>query len=230
MEKKLKVADFAAILGIVPKTVYKMIEREEIVTVTEKVNNRLTTLVVTSDAQINELKKIYCKEQVNSGNCYENVTDNNHSVSDIESHSSVKTISNNEFASEVINRIVAINDGYNEQLREYNEQLKNINEELVTAKSKVLFLEDKAGREGLYLNEIDGLKTDVNRLRKVIYVLLLILVIVLLGLTAYITYNVAVNNSKKDVTEPVIETPLLTEPHMDTKKPEPAKSKLRVKR
>ena len=218
MEKKLKVADFAALLGIVPKTVYKMIEREEIVTVTEKVNNRLTTLVVTSDAQINELKKIYCKEQVNNGNYYENVTDNNHSVSDIESHSPVKTISNNEFASEVIDRIVAINEGYNEQLKEYNEQLKNVNEELVTAKSKVLFLEDKAGREGLYLNEINGLKTDVNRLRKVIYGLLLILVVVLLGLTAYITYNVAVNNSKEKVTEPVIEVPLRAQPQADTKK------------
>lgn len=194
MEKKLKVADFAALLGIVPKTVYKMIERGEIITVNEKVNNRSTTLVVTSDEQIQELKKAYGKEQVNNGNYYENVTENERLMSDIEYSGSVKHFDNNNFATEVIDRIVALNEGYNEQLKEYSEQLQKVNEELVTAKSKVLFLEDKAGREGLYLNEINGLKKDNNRLKSFIYILVTLLVLLLLGLTGYVTYNVAVNN------------------------------------
>lgn len=63
MEKKFKVAEFAALLGIVPKTVYKMIERNEIITVSERVNNRQTTLVVTSDEQIQELKKLTVKNK-----------------------------------------------------------------------------------------------------------------------------------------------------------------------
>ena len=160
MEKTLKVADFATLLGIVPKTVYKMIERGEIITVTEKINNRSTTLVVTSDEQIQELKKTYGKDQVRNGNYYENVTENERLISDIEYSEPVKHIDNNAFATEVIDRIVALNEGYNEQLKEYSEQLQKVNEELVTAKSKVLFLEVKAGREGLYINEINGLKTD----------------------------------------------------------------------
>ena len=61
MEKKLKVADFAALLGIVPKTVYKMIERNEVITVSERVNNRQTTLIVTDEEQIKNFRKIYGK-------------------------------------------------------------------------------------------------------------------------------------------------------------------------
>lgn len=205
MEKKLKVADFAALLGIVPKTVYKMIERGEIITVTEKVNNRSTTLVVTSDEQIQELRKTYGKEHVSNGNYYENVTENERLISDIEYAESVKHTDNNAFATEVIDRIVALNEGYNEQLKKYSEQLQKVNEELVTAKSKVLFLEDKAGREGLYINEINGLKTDNNQLRKVIYGLLSFIVIISLSLTWYVTYNVTVNTSNKPVTEQIKE-------------------------
>ena len=205
MERKMKVADFAALLGIAAKTVYKMIEREEIMTVTEKVNNRATTLVVVTDEQISELKKNYSKEQVITGNCCENVTDNNHSIIDTESYEVVRNNNDTSFASEVIARIIAINDGYNEQLREYNERFKQVNEELVKEKSKVLLLEDKAGREGLYLNEINGLKKDNNRLKSFIYILVTLLVVLLLGLTGYITYNITVNNLQSNGATTVID-------------------------
>ena len=205
MERKMKVADFAALLGIAAKTVYKMIEREEIMTVTEKVNNRATTLVVVTDEQISELKKNYSKEQVITGNCCENVTDNNHSIIDTESYEVVRNNNDTSFASEVIARIIAINDGYNEQLREYNERFKQVNEELVKEKSKVLLLEDKAGREGLYLNEINGLKKDNNRLKSFIYILVTLLVMLLLGLTGYITYNITVNNLQSNGATTVID-------------------------
>lgn len=202
MERKMKVADFAALLGVAAKTVYKMIEREEIMTVTEKVNNRATTLVVATDEQISELKKNYSKEQVITGNCCENVTDNNHSIIDAEGYEVVRNNNDTNFASEVIDRIIAINDGYNEQLKEYNERLQRVNDELVTERSKVLLLEDKAGREGLYLNEINGLKTDNEKLKKYIALLITLLVLLLLGLTGYVTYNIAVNNlhSQKETT------------------------------
>ena len=109
----------------------------------------------------------------------------------------------NSFASEVIDRIIAINDGYNEQLKEYNERLQRVNDELVTERSKVLLLEDKAGREGLYLNEINGLKTDNEKLKKFIALLITLLVFLLLGLTGYITYNIAVNNLHSQEETPV---------------------------
>ena len=202
---------FAALLGIAAKTVYKMIEREEIATVTEKVNNRATTLVVVTDEQIAELKKNYSKEQVSSGNYYETVTDNNHSIVDAESYEVVKYSPDNAFASEVIERIIAINDGYNEQLREYTEHLRKVNDELVTEKSKVLLLEDKAGREGSYLNEINQLKNSNKRLTRIIYFAVAVIIFLLLGLTWYVTYNVVVNDRSATENEQVI-------PDLDTKK------------
>lgn len=193
MERKLKVAEFATLLGIVPKTVYKMIERNEIITVTEKVNNRQTTLVVVTDEQINELKKNYGKEQVITGNYYENVTENDRSFTDNVTQYSAISNNTQDFTADVIDRIITLNDGYNEQLNTYNDRLQRVNEELIIAKSKMLLLEDKAGREGLYIKEINELKSGNEQLKKWVYGLLTIIIVLLLGLTAYITYNVAVN-------------------------------------
>lgn len=189
MEKKLKVADFAALLGIVPKTVYKMIERNEVITVSERVNNRQTTLIVTDDEQIENFRKIYGKTQVNNGNCYNSVTENEQLQPVIEGEVIENNTHSNDFANEVIDRIIALNDGYNAQLNEYNNRIQQVNEELITAKSKMLLLEDKAGREGLYLNEINELKEDNKRLKLGLYALITVSVMLLLGLTGYVTYN-----------------------------------------
>lgn len=201
MEKKLKVAEFATLLGIVPKTVYKMIERNEIITVNERVNNRQTTLVVTSDEQINELKKTYSKEQVNDGNYYENVTDNNHSITGHKEYETLKKLDNNSFANDVIDRIITLNDGYNEQLKAYNDRLQRVNEELMTAKSKMLLLEDKAGREGLYVNEINELKKDNNRLKKFLYLAFTVIVFMLVCVTWLLTYNYVKNTVSKNLNQ-----------------------------
>lgn len=205
MEKKFKVAEFAALLGIVPKTVYKMIERNEIITVSERVNNRQTTLVVTSDEQIQELKRTYSKEQVNNGNCYENVTENNQLFTANEHVYDLKPIQYSDFANEVIDRIITLNDGYNEQLNSYNDRLQRVNEELITTKSKMLLLEDKAGREGLYINEMNELKRDNNRLKKFLYLALTVIVFMLISVTWLLTYNYFVNFDKKN--PGVIEAP-----------------------
>lgn len=189
MEKKLKVADFAALLGIVPKTVYKMIERNEVITVSERVNNRQTTLIVTDNEQIENFKKIYGKTQVNNGNYYNSVTENEQSPPVIEGEIIENNTHNTDFANEVIDRIIALNDGYNAQLNEYNNRIQQVNEELITAKSKMLLLEDKAGREGLYLNEINELKKGNKRLKLGLYALITVSVMLLLGLTGYVTYN-----------------------------------------
>lgn len=189
MEKKLKVADFAALLGIVPKTVYKMIERNEVITVSERVNNRQTTLIVTNEEQIEKFKKIYGKTQVNNGNYYNSVTENEQLQPVIEGEVIENNTHNNDFANEVIDRIIALNDGYNAQLNEYNNRIQQVNEELITAKSKMLLLEDKAGREGLYLNEINELKEGNKRLKLGLYALITVSVMLLLGLTGYVTYN-----------------------------------------
>lgn len=194
MEKKFKVADFATLIGIAPKTVYKMIERNEILTDTERVNNRNTTVIITSDEQIAELQKIYSKSPVNDGNCYENVTVNNRSMDDLNTQYMEKINNNNIVTAEVIDRIITLNEGYNEQLKEVTEKLFTVNDELVKVKSQTLLLEDKAGREGFYLNEINQLKNSNKRLMKFIYLTVTVIVFLLLSLTGYVTYNVSVNN------------------------------------
>lgn len=194
MEKKFKVADFATLIGIAPKTVYKMIERNEILTDTERVNNRNTTVIITSDEQITELQKIYSKSPVNDGNYYENVTVNNHSMNENESYNTERADNNSILTSDVIDRIITLNEGYNEQLKTVTEKLFTANDELVKVKSQQLLLEDKAGREGYYLNEINQLKNSNKRLMKFIYLTVAVIVFLLLSLTGYITYNVSVNN------------------------------------
>lgn len=205
MEKRLKVSDFATLVGIVPKTVYKMIERGEIMTVTEKVNNRNTTVIITSDEQIEEFKKNYGKSPVNEGNYYENLTDNDHTITYPNGNNMENYNNNNVITAEVIDRIISLNEGYNEQLKEVTEKLFSANDELVKVKSQTLLLEDKAGREGYYLNEINTLEKANNRLKSFIYLLFTVIVLLLIGLTFYVTYNVTVNNRTNTDSISVIE-------------------------
>lgn len=220
MEKKLKIAEFAALIGVTAKTVYKMVDREEIKTVNEKVNNRLITLVVTNDAEIENFKNIYGKSPVNNGNYEDILTDSVESLNDnIHSQSSKNDIS----VSEVLDRIIQIN-------KEYNNELKRVNEELVNTKAQMLFLEDKASREGLYLQEIKELKTENEQLKtgnkreieelkernqkeidglkdinkKISYAFLTVIVVLLLFLVGYITFNIASAQKKADTTQEIV--------------------------
>ena len=129
MKKKFKVSDFAEIVGCTPKTVYKMIERNELKTVTEKVNNRETTVIVATDEQIKDLQGQFGKLPVNDGECNEIVTD---------SYSNEPVKNNNNLSNEnqMIDKIIDLS-------REYTDRLTLVNEELVNAKSQMLFLTDK---------------------------------------------------------------------------------------
>ncbi len=194
MEKRFKVAEFAAVLGIVPKTVYKMIERDEVITVNELVNNRKTTVIITSDEQIEHFRKIYGKNTGNESNCYGNVTDNELFYTDNIGYSPVNNSSSAAYPAEVINRILELNEQHTEQLNSYNDRILSLNEELANAKAKTLLLEDKASREGLYLNEINGLKTVNKRLMNYLYSTIAVIILLLLCFTGYFTYNIAVNS------------------------------------
>lgn len=210
MEKKFKVADFAALIGIAPKTVYKMIERNEILTDTERVNNRNTTVIITSDEQIAKLQKIYSKSPVNDGNYYENVTVNNPSMSENENHNMVNNNNTNTLDPNVIDRIITLNEGYNEQLKTVTEKLFTANDELVKVKSQQLLLEDKAGREGYYLNEINTLSKDnkqlVNVNNRLKYVIGILLLIIFCTFTYLVTSNINNTKIKSDSISTNVET------------------------
>ena len=194
MEMKLKFAEFAELIGTTAKTVYKMEEREEIITVTEKVNNRPTRLVITNSEQINHFKNIYSKSPVNVGNCEDIVTNNNYSMN---VNNATQSTNTPDVMQEVFDKIVTMNE-------QYNNRIAKLNEELIDSKSKLLFLEDKASREGLYLKEINELKTENNELKtnktKVINLLVAVIVVLLMVVVGFITFNIATleNQSQKD--------------------------------
>ena len=203
MEMKLKFAEFAELIGTTAKTVYKMEEREEIVTVTEKVNNRPTRLVVTNNEQINHFKNIYSKSPVNVGN-YEDIVTNNNASMNVNNTS--QFTNNNEVVQEMFDKIVTMNE-------QYNNRIAKLNEELIDSKSKLLLLEDKAGREGLYLNEINELKTENKELKtsktKVINLLVSVIVVLLMVIVGFVTFNIA-KTEKQPQKEVVIIEPAPT--------------------
>ena len=191
MEKKLKIADFAALVGVTPKTVYKMVERNELVTVSEKVNNRTTTLVVTNDDQIEEFKVNYGKTLANGGNCEDILTGDDARVN-VNDASQIRQ--NNDFALEMLDKVMKMN-------QEYNDRIEKLNNELMTTKAQTLLLEDKASREGLYLNEINELKKDNNELKSVNKRVMYISVTVIVILSMVILGNFIFNNSNSEKKE-----------------------------
>ena len=200
MEKKLKFAEFAELIGTTAKTVYKMKERNEIMTVSERVNNRLTMLVVTNDEQIQKFKSLYSKTPINNGYYEDFVTINNDTMNE---NNYSQTNNSNEMLQEMFDRIISIND-------EYNNRIAKLNEELIDSKSKMLILEDKANREGLYIKEINELKTENEQLRtsknKSLNALSTVIVILLMFIVGFITYTVGISTRKEQVNEEITQT------------------------
>ena len=221
MEKRVKVADFAELVGCTPKTVYKMIERGELITGSERVNNRETTVIITSDKQIEDLQTQLGKLPVTNGECNENVTVN-------DGNEPVKNNNDNIKVNEVIDKVV-------ELAKEYSNQLKTVNEELVTYKAQALLLEDKqkTEKEALEhwqneyfqkkseLTELENTKNDeIFRLKKnkftVIVWLISVIVLLIIGL---ITVSLLFTFEKQKSRHNEVLTPTVTvsEPQLPVK-------------
>ena len=231
MEQKLNVADFATLVGTTSKTIYQKIlnnselpVNEQLRTVKEKIKGRETTLILTNSEQIEFYKKLYGKQQVNNGEYYETLTYNNGNKQVNNPVNNENALDNNHFSDDIFEKFLTVNKDFNNRYEQKISELIEVHNELADVKGRQLLLEDKAGREGLYLNEINGLKKDNNRLKIVIYSLITVLVILLLGLTVYITYNVTVNNSYTKVNEQVNRNSDQTNVQTDIKKTAQKKS------
>lgn len=210
MEQKMNVADFAALVGTTSKTIYQKIlnnselpVNEQLVTVKEKVKGRETTLIITNSEQIKFYQNLYGKNTVNDGEYYEKLTDINSNKPANSSNENLKSGEDMRFNDIFFEKFLTVNKEFNDRYEQKITELIEVNNELAEVKGRQFLLEDKAGREGLYLNEIKELKKDNNRLLKVIYGLFALIVIILLGLTVYVTYNITVNNSTINVNEQV---------------------------
>ncbi|MCD7779852.1 MAG: hypothetical protein LUH05_04190 [Candidatus Gastranaerophilales bacterium] len=217
MEKKLSVSEFAELAGTTAKTIYQRIlnnselpENEQLNTVKEKIKGREVTVIITDYQQIELYKNLYGKEPVNNLQYEDILTDNNISDTEINGNIQVKNNNNNDFDNDIVDKILTINDKYNNRLELVYNELKTANNELAEVKSKQLLLEDKASREGLYLNEINTLKKDYNKLSNInkllITVIILLLTVIIIAITYFITVNYIsknVNNELKTVIENV---------------------------
>lgn len=165
MEKKMNVADFATLVGTTSKTIYGKIQNygdlpvnEQLKTVREKVKGREVTLIVTNSEQIEYYKNLYGKNTVNEGEYYETLTDNNGYEHISYNPEILKTANNNEITVNILNQFITVNNDLNDRYEQKITEYIKVNNELAELKSQQLLLEDKAGREGMYLNEINELK------------------------------------------------------------------------
>lgn len=206
MDRRLNVADFAALVGTTAKTIYEKINNhdelpviEQLNTVIEKVKGRSIKLILTNSEQIEYYKNLYSKDTVIDGEYYETLTDNNGDKTFINSQDTVKTNNNNSFQSDLFDKFITVNN-------EFNNRLKQLTDELIMSKSKMLLLEDKANREGLYINEINELKKDNNRYKLFIKLLTTVIITLLIVIVGYITFTIGVNNSNSAPEQnPVVE-------------------------
>lgn len=210
MEKKYSVADFAEIVGTTAKTIYQKIDNydnlpvnEQLTTVKEKVKGREVTFIVTSDEQINIYKNLYRKDVVNDGNYYENFTFSNGNNTVNEIQNTVNNNRSNDFKPDSFDKLLTLNETY-------LNRIETVTNELMEYKSKTLLLEDKAAREGLYINEIRELKTDNEKLKTRNKTLLLVLTVIISVLITVLITVLTVNNvNKNKVTNDAIMQELL---------------------
>ncbi len=192
-ELKLKVSEFAQLVGCSSKTVYKMVENNQLKTENEIQNGRSITLIVTNNAEISEFQKIYGKLPVNNGN-YEDILTVNEVQKPV---NEIQNTANTDLINNVFEKIMEVNN-------QYNERLEKVNNELITYKSKQLLLEDKASREGLYLQEIKDIKASKKRLLYGLLSVIVILFIMLITVTSVLVAN-STNTNNSPIQNTAIE-------------------------
>lgn len=204
MQKKLSVSDFANVVGTSAKTIYERIKRnselpvnEQLATVNEKVKGREVVLIITDSEQIEIYKNIYSKNTVNESEYYNNLTVNDGLKPENNSYKPVNVNNDNTFNPDIIDRLITLNNDYNNRIDTVNNQLINVQKQLMESERKTLLLEDKASREGLYINEINEMKKDNNRQRKLIYLLITVIVMLIMVIITSLTYFITVNNFEK---------------------------------
>ena len=201
----MNVADFAALVGTTSKTIYQKISNyselpviEQLETVREKVKGREVTLIITNSEQIAHYKNLYGKNNVNDGEYYETLTDVNGYKPVNNVYETLKTPQTQSMPDDMFDKILTVSNDYNNRLQRYNDELIKVYEELSTVKSQQLLLEDKAGKEGMYINEINELKKENNRSKLFNKLLITVIVGLLLVIIGYITYYIGVNNQIPD--------------------------------
>lgn len=200
MERKLPVADFASLIGTTPKTIYERIKindklpvNERLNVVKERINGRETKVIATTSEQIEIYKEIYGKSNVINGEYYDIVTDNNDNLRVNDDNNEVNMSVNTEKTEILLDKLIKVNEDYNNRIEQKTTELITLQKELANVKSQQLLLEDKANREGLYLQEIKDLKKENYGKDLLIKMLITVIVSMLLIAAVAITHYLTVN-------------------------------------
>ncbi len=216
MEKKLNIADFATLVGTTPKTIYDKInnygelpENEQLKTVIEKVKGRSIKVILTNDTQIEYYKSLYGKSIDNNREYYETLTGSNGNKPVNEVRESVKSSSEAELPNDLIDKLITINNVFNDRLEQKNTELMNVQKELFTVQGRQLLLEDKASREGYYINEINKSVQLITRYKRLLTITITVIIMLLMVILGFITYQIGVKNSS--LTPPSIGNSIMDE-------------------
>lgn len=206
MKKKVSVSEFAAEVGTTAKTIYERIKKnselplnEQLETVNEKVKGREVTLINTDTEQIELYKNIYGKENVINGEYYETLTDINSLKPDNNVIENVKINDNNNFAPDLFERLTTLNNEYNNRIDTVRNELFTVQKQLMESEKRTLLLEDRAGREGFYLNEIDTRDKEIKNQKRLITFLITVSILLLTLIITFLTYFITVNNMQKNI-------------------------------
>lgn len=191
MEKELKIAELATLWNVSVPTCWNRIKKERLITFKKKdETNKDISYVSISDEIINK----YVINEVN--NLYNDV--NNGYYEDLLTVNNVNNPETSIKSTDFIKDIINLNKGYNEELKtvynDYNDRLQRLTDELIDYKSKVPLLEDRANREGLYLKEIEELKTVNKSDKMLIKILIILLITLIMVIMIALTYFITVNN------------------------------------
>ena len=186
-EKELKISELANIWAVSVPTTWNRVRKEDLKTVKKVDENRKeVNYVVISDEIINKYV-LTVNNNVNNHNYEDILTDNNINEN---VNNNLKYGNDSISASEMFDKLSTLN-------KEYIDRLERVNEELMSYKSKSLLLEDKAGREGFYINEINTLKKDNNLLLKGLITLLIMFIITFVSLVSIVLYHKAIEGNKE---------------------------------
>lgn len=192
MQRELKIAELASIWSVSVPTTWNRIKKNNLTTFIKKdENNKEVNYVRISEEKLNEYiinvknndKKGYYEDMLNVDNDNNNVIDAEYTKQD---------------KAERQNIIADVFNSLNDVYKAHNEEIKTVYNELTNYKSKVLLLEDKAGREGLYLQKIKDFEAENNTLKKdnnillkwlITVIILAILIIAALGVALVFYYN-----------------------------------------
>ena len=175
MEQEVKIADLAKLWNISVNTTWKRVNKEGLRTIKKPVEGREITFVIVDDEI---LEKYQVHEGVISNDYEEILTDNN--INEAKKPNNIDKIL--EYSKSINEQIISLNE-------DYNQRLNSLNNELITYKSKNLLLEDKAGREGMYINEINQLKKENEGYKQRLIILLTFTITLIIVLCIYAIYK-----------------------------------------